>query len=52
MTIGSQQFQDSFERYKPKEMSNAFGMQYGAASMDPEYLKFLQYQQMMAGKTE
>ena len=51
-TIGSQQFQDSFERYKPKEMSNAFGMQYGAASMDPEYLKFLQYQQMMAGKTE
>tara|TARA_B100001057_G_scaffold193888_1_gene194726 strand:- start:3923 stop:4834 length:912 start_codon:yes stop_codon:yes gene_type:complete len=52
MTIGSQQFQDSFERYKPKEMSNAFGMQYGAASMDPEYLKFLQYQQMMAGKTQ
>lgn len=49
-TIGSEQFKTAFDRYKPKEFSNAFGMQYGAASMDPEYLKFLQFQQMQKGQ--
>ena len=48
-TIGSEQFKTAYDRYKPKEFSNAFGMQYGAASMDPEYLKFLQFQQMQKG---
>jgi hypothetical protein len=48
MTFGSEQFKTAYDRLKPREMPNAFGMQYGSASMDPELMKqFMMFQQMM-----
>lgn len=43
LIFGSKAYETAYQPYAPKQFDNAFGMQFGAGTQDPDYIEFLKF---------